>query len=50
MRRPILNFLPLVLGVSLNPAPDDIPKSLCVAKTPPKESSELDQGEGALTA
>ena len=41
MRRPILNFLPLVLGVMLNSTPDNVYPSIEVTKTLPKESFEL---------
>ena len=49
VRRPILNFFLLVLRVLFNPTLDNIPKSLCIAKTSLKESFELNQGEGALS-
>ena len=42
MRRPIVNFLPLVLGISPNSTPDSVYQSTGVTKTLPKESFELD--------
>ena len=41
MRRPILNFLPLVLGVLLDSTPDSVHQSTGVTKTLPKESFKL---------
>ena len=42
MRRPIVNFLPLVLGVLPNSTPNSVHQSTGVTKTLPKESFELD--------
>ena len=42
MRRPIMNFLLLVLGVLPNSTPDSVYQSTGVTKTLPKESFELD--------
>ena len=42
LRRPIVNFLPLVLGVLPNSTLDSIHQSTGVTKTLPKESFELD--------
>ena len=48
MRRPILNFLPLVLGVLLNSTPDSVHQSTGVTKTLPKESFELNPRQGSF--
>ena len=50
MRRPIVNFLLLVLGISLNSTPDIVHPSTGVTKTLPKESLNSTQGKGALAA
>ena len=42
MRRPIVNFFPLVLGVSPSSTPDSVHQSTGVTKTLLKESFELD--------
>ena len=48
MRRPILNFLPLVLRVLLNSTPDSVPQSTGVNKTLLKEILELVSKEGSF--
>ena len=42
VRRLIVNFLPLVLGVLPSSIPDSVHQSTGVTKTLPKESFELD--------